>query len=179
MKASFRSLLLIGAVGLWLCGCASDSGNYGGGITEVLEISSDDATIPLGDGGVVRFNFAFDENEVFDDNKEVMLVVKLPRQLQYRANSAEIDKVGSRDRDVDPRVRTCANGDSYLIFTLGESQLKNANPPADGDAQLKMTLDGEKAGRLVSMEAAADDNFVPYGCNDTFDFDEQEVVNVG
>ena len=57
--------------------------------------------------------------------------------------------------------------------------MKNANPPADGDAQLKMTLDGEKAGRLVSIEAAADDNFVPYGCNDTFDFDEQEVVNVG
>ncbi len=162
-----------------LSGCGDGDSRYEGGVTEVLEIDSEDSTIPLGGGSVVRVNFAFDQFEVFSDDGQVSLVLKFPRQLSYRNNSAEIDKAGSRDRDVDPKVRRCPNGDTYLVFTLGESQLEDAEPPFDaGDAQLKLTLDGERRGEMVAIEGAADDDFVPFSCVSDFGFDEQEIVNV-
>lgn len=180
MKAAallFQMLLCLGSIGL--LGCAEDDDFDGTGVTEVVEIAAEDSSIPLGGGTVIRVNFLFDENEVLDDGGEVMLVVRLPRQLSYRDESAEIDKSGSRDRDVDPTVRQCPNGESYLVFKLGESQLEGAESPFDGgDATLKLTVDGEKRGDMVSIEAAADESTVPYSCSREFLFDEQEIISV-
>jgi len=160
-------------------GCGEGTSEYIGGITEVVEIDSDDTTIPLGDGSVVRVNFSFDQNEVFSEDGSISLVLKFPRQLSYRQDSAEIDKSGSRDRDVDPRVKRCGNGDTYLVFTLGESELDDAAPPGEfADAQLKLTLDGERQGEFISIQGAADENIVPFSCTSEFDFDEQEIVSV-
>jgi hypothetical protein len=179
MRDLIKVLSCVCVMILGASGCGEDNSRYEGGITEVVEIDSEDSTIPLGDGSVVRVNFAFDQNEVFSDDGEVTLVLKFPRQLSYRNNSAEIDKSGSRDRDVDPRVRRCPSGDTYLVFTLGESELEDAAPPVDaGDAQLKLTLDGEQRGEMVSIEGAADENVVPFSCTTDFEFDEQEIVNV-
>lgn len=179
MQGLIRVFGAASLVVLGMIGCAEDNSSYQGGITEVLEIDSEDSTIPLGGGSVVRVNFAYDQNEVLSDDGEVSLVLKFPRQLSYRADSAEIDEPGSRDRDVDPRVRRCSNGDTYLVFTLGESQLEDAAPPGEsGDAQLKLTLDGERRGEMISIQGAADDDFVPFSCNTEFDFDEQEIVSV-
>jgi hypothetical protein len=164
---------------LFFGGCAEDDSRFEGGVSEVVEIDSEDSVVPLGGGSVVRVNFLFDQNDVFSGDGSVSLVLKFPRQLSYRDNSAEIDQGGSRDRDVDPLVRRCVNGDTYLVFTLGESQLEGANPPFDGgDAQLKLTLDGEREGTMIPIQGAADDDFVPFGCGKEFDFDEQELVDV-
>jgi hypothetical protein len=179
MRDSAVYVMALGLTMLGVLGCAEDNDFDNVGFTEVVEIAVDNSTIQLGDGEVVRVNFAFDEDDVLDDGGEVNLVVKLPRQLAYRDESAEIDKPGSRDRDVDPRVRTCQNGDSYLIFTLGESQLEDAVSPAEGaDAQLKLTVDAEKRGQMISIEAAADESTVPYSCSGVFVFDEREIVSV-
>jgi hypothetical protein len=179
MRITARYLMSLCVCTLGILGCAEDDDFDGGGITQVVEIVADNSSIPLGEGSVIRVNFLFDEFDVLDDGGQVNLVVKLPRQLSYLDNSAEIDKPGSRDRDVDPRVRKCPNGDSYLLFDLGESQLEGAESPYDGgDAQLKFTVDGERRGEMISIQAAADESAVPYSCSREFLFDEQEIVSV-
>jgi hypothetical protein len=164
---------------LCFIGCSDDNSFDGGGVTEVVEIAAENSSIPLGEGTVIRINFLFDEFDVFDDGGQVNLVVKLPRQLSYLDESAEIDRSGSRDRDVDPRVRQCPNGDTFLLFELGESQLEGAENPFDGgDAQLKLTVNGEKRGDMISIEAAADESSVPFSCSRDFLFDERGIVSV-
>jgi len=166
-----------GVVGI--VGCSDDDNFTGGGVTEVVEITADDSSIPVGGGTVVRFNFSFDQNDVFFDDGEVNLVVKLPAELSYRDNSAEIDRPGSRDKDTDPRVRRCLDGESFLSFTFDESDLDDADVPFDGgDASLKLTVDGERRGGLVAIEAAADDGVVPFGCSQSFIPEEQEIISV-
>jgi len=179
MRIWMKCSALCALVAVGVVGCANDDDFDGGGVTEVVEITAEDSSISLGGGGVLRINFLFDENDVLNDGGQVNLIVKLPRQLSYRDDSAEIDKSGSRDRDVDPRVRPCQDGATFLVFQLGESQLEGAQPPGfGGDAQLKFTVDGEKRGQAISIEAAADENAVQFSCTRDFVFDEQEIVSV-
>lgn len=160
-------------------GCTGDNDLYQGGVTKVMEIQAEDSAVRVGDGSVVQFNFSYDQNEVFTDNAVVTLVVKLPRQLSYLDNSAEIDKPGSRDRDTDPSVKKCSTGETYLSFALDESDLRDAQVPFDGgDAILKLTVTGESRSAAVTIEAAADDGIVTFGCTKDFNPDEQEVIRV-
>lgn len=176
------------AIGLKVCvlmalvgvvGCAEDDEYFGDGTTEVVEIASEDSTIPEGGATILKFNFLYDQNSVFKDDGEVTLVVKLPRQLTYRDNSGEIDGPGSRDKDEDPIVKRCSSGESFLVFTFDENDLDDAQPPSDGaDAQLKMTVDAVASGQFVPVEARADEDTVLYSCAQVFNYDEQDVLTV-
>lgn len=162
-------------------GCGnSDDSNAWGGTTTVREISCDSASVPLDDGAVFRVNFSFDEEDVFNDQGEVHLVMRLPPQLEYRSGSAEIDGISSRDDDgVDPTVVQCRGAETYLSFTLTRYDLDQADAPTDdADAQLKLTLNGKRLGAQVVVEAAADDGDVLFGCQVPFNPDEQEVISV-
>ncbi len=176
MRGGSAALLFVlsGAIG-----CSQDNEYFGDGTTEVVEISSEDSTIPDGGATILKFNFSYDQNSVFNDNGEINLVVRLPRQLTYRDNSAEIDGPGSRDKDEDPVVRRCANGQSYLAFTFNKNDLDEAQPPSDGaDAQLKMTVDAVAPGQYVPVEARADEDTVLYSCAQVFNYDEQNILTV-
>jgi hypothetical protein len=160
-------------------GCAEDDDYFGEGTTEVVEISSQDSTIPNGGATILKVNFSYDQNAVFYDDEEVVLVIKLPRQLSYRDNSAEIDGPGSRDKDEDPLIKRCANGESYLAFTFNENDLDDAQPPLDGaEAQLKLTVDAVATGQYVPVEARADEDTVLYSCAQIFNYDEQDILSV-
>ncbi len=160
-------------------GCAEDDDLYGEGTTEVVEISAEDSTIPEGGATILKVNFSYDQNAVFYDDGEVTLVIKLPRQLTYRDNSAEIDGPGSRDKDEDPIIKRCSNGESFLAFTFNENDLDDAQPPTDGaDAQLKLTVDAVVSGQYVPVEARADEDTVLYSCAQIFNYDEQDILTV-
>ncbi len=174
------SLTIVSIASISGSGCANTTDYSGSGVTQVVEIDSNDSTIELGDGSVFKIDFVFDQNEVFLDDGKVTVVVKFPRELAYRSSSAEINEPGSRDKGVDPTILRCSNGDTYLTFILDDNDLNQAYMPSDGsDAQLKMTLDGRRAGNVVIVEAKADDGTVLFGCDQEFDPDEQEVVTVG
>jgi hypothetical protein len=171
--------LVIGVLSASILGCGSNQNLSGSGATEVIEIQSNDSTIPLGGGSVIKFNFSFDHNEVFTDDGKVYLVVKLPPQLAYRDNSAELDRLGSHDRDEDPSIKTCSSGESFLAWTFDQSDLRDSADPLDGgDAQLKLTVEGTLVGEFVTIEAAADDGMVRYECAREFRSDEEEVIRV-
>lgn len=176
-----RYLLSLQCVLVLACAaCGGGSGGNSNGVTDVQEISSDDSVVPLGGGTVFRVDFSIDEDDIFNDDDSMYLVVFVPRQLAYRAGSAEIDgRTTQQDDSVDPVIVRCANGDAYLSFTLDRYSLDNAEPPSnDSDAQLKLTLNGVVAGNNVVVDAAADDSPVPFGCLQGLIPDAQEVVSV-
>lgn len=181
MNIMGRYLLLGLCAAISLAGCAEDDDYIADGATEVIEITAEDSTVPVGGGAVIGVTFSFDQYDIFRDDGVVNLVVRLPRQLGYRNNSAEIDGPGSRDKDVDPRARRCSDGSTYLSFNLDEGDLDDANVPVDvagGGAQLRMTVNGVLPGKFVTIEAAADNGDVLFSCGEDFDFDEQEIVSV-
>jgi hypothetical protein len=179
MRSLSRIVVASLVVASGVVGCAEDDENYGEGTTEVVEISAQDSTIPAGGATILKVNFSYDQNAVFYDDEEVTLVIKLPRQLAYRDNSAEIDGPGSRDKDEDPVIKKCTNGESFLAFTFNENDLDDAQPPSDGaDAQLKLTVDAVSTGQYVPVEARADEDTVLYSCAQIFNYDEQDILTV-
>jgi hypothetical protein len=161
------------------CGSGNDPIFGGGEATNVDEIQAEDGVIGVGEGTVVRFDFSFDTNEVLSDDGDVQLVVRLPRGLRFRPDSAEIDGFGSDDKSVGAQVLECRDsGESYLLFNMDRFDLRNAQSPGNSDARLTLTVDGTKRSSSLVVEAKADDNRVAYGCDLTFIPDEQEVIAV-
>ena len=173
-------VLGLGAVALLGCTDGNDDDSSSGQTTEIKEIEADSTTIQLGDGTDVSFNFVFDEEDVYDNDAEVQLVVKLPNELVYQNGSAKIDGFNSQDDDgVSPEILRCNGGVSYLVFNLDQYDLDRASPPTnDTDAQLKMTIDGRLTGTGLVIEGRAEEGDVSYGCDEDFYPDDQQVVAV-
>ena len=179
MWSSKVKLVSLGVVCGLTLGCGSNQDLSGSGATEVREIQSNDSTISVGGGSVIKFNFSFDQTEIFAHDGKVYLVVKLPPQLSYRDNSAELDRPGSHDREEDPSIKKCAEGETFLSWIFDESDLRDSSAPVEGgDAQLKLTVDGESVGDAITIAATADDGRVLYDCSREFKSDEEEVVSV-
>jgi hypothetical protein len=177
----FAACFVLGLGAVALLGCADDTDNDNSdATTEIKEIDADDTTIQVGDGTVVRFDFVFDEEDVFENDAQVQLVVKLPNELVFQNSSAKIDGFNSQNDDgVSPQIVRCNGGVSYLVFNLDQYDLDNASPPtSDTDAQLKMTINGRLTGTGLVIEARAEEGDVSYGCDKDFYPDEQQVVAV-
>jgi hypothetical protein len=56
----------------------------------VIDIEVDDSSIVPGEGTVVRTNFSFDYDSIFDHGTNVVVVIKLGEVLRYRSDTAEI-----------------------------------------------------------------------------------------
>ncbi len=177
----FAASFVLGLGAVALLGCTNDDeDNNSNSTTKITEIDADDSTIVLGEGTVVRFNFLFDEEDIFDDDGQVELVVKLPNQLTYQTGSAEIDGFSAQDDEgVTPEIVRCDGGVTYLVFDLDSYDLDEASPPSDdADAQLTMTINGRLLGDNITIEARADEGSVSYGCDEDFSPDEDETVSV-
>lgn len=169
----------MGCLAVALLGCGSGTDYTRGGSTQVVEMSVDDSSIVVGQGTVTKIQFTFNQNDVFFDNGEVNLVVRLPRQLSYRDNSAELDLPGSRDRDEDPQAQRCPDGETFLLFQFDDSDLAGADSPFDsGSAQLKLTVDGKRVGSNLAIQAVADEGTIGYTCSQSFNFDEEQLIDV-
>lgn len=176
----YSALLLHSLLALLAASCGGSGGGNPSGVTDVQEITSDDSVVPQGGGTVFRVDFSIDENDIFNTDDSMYVVLFLPRQLAYRAGLAEIDGYTTQQDDsVEPAVLRCADGGTYLAFTFDRYGLDNAEPPSDdSDAQLKLTLNGVIVGNNVVVDAAADDSPVPFSCAQGLIPDAQEVVSV-
>jgi hypothetical protein len=171
---------LIALSTVYLSACGSDDENlFGGESTEVREISLEDETIQRGEGTIMKVNFSFDQNDVFFDDGDVNLVIRLPSGIGFRPSSSEIDASGSNDDGVEPQLFSCPTGETYLLFAMDRFDLDNAAAPGDGaDAQMKLTVDGESRGANLVIEARADEGRIIFGCNQLFIPDEQTSITV-
>jgi hypothetical protein len=172
---------VVAGVGLvsGLVACSGNNTYSGGGSTQVVEMRVDNSTILVGEGTVAKINFTFNQNDVLFGGGRVNLVVRVPPQLTYRDDSAEINLPGSKDRNEDPKVTQCPGGETFLVFKFTKSDLENLNLPVDSsDTQLKLTVDGVRVGEDLSIQAAADEGAVSYGCGKDFAFDEEQLLTV-
>ncbi len=177
MKNSL-ALQTLGVGLLFLTACGSDSEDFFGD-TQVETLSVNDSTIQLGEGTVLAVEFSFDENRVLSGGKNVRLVVKLPAELRYRDETAEIEEDFS-DRKIGAQVTRCAaTGESYLLFDMDDNDLENASTPGNGaDAKLKLTIDGISRAQFTVVAAQAREATPLFACGENFISDEQIAVSV-
>jgi hypothetical protein len=172
------SLSILGAVAAQ--GCTSDDNDDSGNTTEVREIDPASVIIPFGQAVVVRFNFAFDEEDIFQSTQQVQVVVQLPRGLTFQTGSGEISGYTSTEgQGVTPDYVRCNDGIVYLVFNLNSGDLDNAAPPSsDTDAQLQTTIEGWALGNDFVIEARAVEGDYIWSCDSDFNPDQQQVMSV-
>ncbi|MCC6952540.1 MAG: hypothetical protein IT290_00330 [Deltaproteobacteria bacterium] len=174
-RSAYAFLALTIATTGFGCSGGDDDDDFGGG--GVTRVRIDDRTLSVGEGTVVAVDFEFDRQDIFIDDDNVVVVVRLPGQLRYRDDTSEIDGVGSDD-GVGARVTECA-GETYLEYDLDRFDLDDAaNPDGSADARLTLTVDAVSPGASVEIEAVAEENGVPYSCGAAFLSDESEFVSV-
>lgn len=162
-------------------GCTGDNNNNdSGNTTEVREIDPASVVIPYGQSVVVRFNFAFDEEDVFENDQQVQVIVQLPRGLTFDIGSGQISGYTSQEKEgVTPDYVRCDNGVVYLVFNLNASDLDNAAPPSsDTDAQLTTSIEGWALGNDFVIQARAVIGDYQWTCDSDLDPDQQQVMSV-
>lgn len=158
------------------CGGGNDNGSDGG--SNVTRLYVDQGIIPVGGASIVTTQISFSSDDVFNDNKDVVVAVRLPSTLAYRPNTAEVSRP-INDRGIDPVVISCGGGRSILQFVLDENELTDAeNPSGDADAEITFTVDGIVAGSggVISGEAAND--AVNVSCDSNGSSQSSALINV-
>lgn len=176
-KVILSSVALIALI-VGITGCGSDNDNESDGGAEVKILSIEQDILRVGTASVVSVEFSFSSDDVFDDNRDVDVVVHLPSTLNYRLGSGDL-KRPIDDNSVDPSITVCANGDSYLSFNLGGSELFDAtNPDGDADAELRLTVDAVRSGTGFPLDASAQNDGVPFDCTGGMIVQQQILVDV-
>lgn len=170
--------MIIATMFLLFSGINGCDGGDGDGSAVVNEIAVDSTVLPLGTGGVLTVLFSFSAHDVFNDNRDIGLVVHLPRSLMYRNGTAEI-KRPIDDNSVSPVVTVCAGGDSYLTFELGSNNLIDAsNPDGDPDAELRLTFDAIRIKSGGAIDASALNDGVPFSCETGMAVQQKIIIDV-
>lgn len=164
--------LFVCVLALAVSGCADNQD------TKVTDISTSNSAIELQEPAIFEIGFDYNSDDVFNHGDTVNLVVKVPPQLSYLKNSAQLNQWGGSDFNVTPYSRTCSDGTTYLAFVFDDNDLDNAHSSNNSDAELSVTLVGKRRGQQIAVEATASIDNVEYGCLEDFVADEQEIVDV-
>jgi hypothetical protein len=110
---------------------------------EVVDLSLEDSTIEVNEATILAVEFSFDFSRVFDDDENVVIVVRLPEGIEFRDGTSEIDGIDG-DEEVGAQIVRCSGSDeTFLIFDMDRFDLDDAsNPPGDADAVLTLTIEG-------------------------------------
>jgi hypothetical protein len=153
---TYLGVICLLALAISACGGGSSSA---GKAAVVKQVSTDDPNVAVGDDIDLNVDFSYSTDTVVHDNHNVIIVVRVPKGLQFEAGTARIDEIGGTD-SVTPSIEQCQDGDAILRFDLGQNVLANATDPSGGaDGRLIMALLGTQAVGTVSIEAAAGYDF--------------------
>src|SRR5690606_26431360 len=106
------------------------------------------------------------------------LVIKLPAGAVYQADSTGIVTEDS-STTATPNVLNCPEGESYVAFDLGATELKSSIDPdgrQDADFELVIGVDGISATGVNILSAGASDNSMSYACGQ--DFGEEASTSI-
>lgn len=179
-RRSAWPIRLFSALSLCLvAGCGGDDEfDIGdGGDTEIRDISFQDEVINVGEGTVAFFEFDFDNFDV-QRGDDIFLTVRLPAGTSFRDDSAEIDGSFDDDERVRPTITQCgATGETFLFFTLDDSDLGSSDSSFSSDATLKLTIDANRPGQGL-VAANASESFELPDCDRVFESEEVETLTV-
>jgi hypothetical protein len=148
-------------------GCGDDDDDEDDGGASVVSVSVDNNPISVLEESKVSTNITFSSDDVFDDDRNVEVVVKLPNNVSFKPDTAEIDQPSGDDRGVGVNVRSCPDGSTFISVDLDEDDLVGAeNPSGNADAQLNFLIVGASAG-TQRIDASASVDGVLFSC-DTF-----------
>lgn len=170
-------ILLLVSTLLVFAGCGDDNDNESDGGVLVTRLNIDNSLIPLGEATIARIGFSFSSDDVFDDDRNVLIAVQLPFTVQYLVGSAEIQRPID-DHQIDPSITVCPDGSSFLAFDFNEGDLADAeNPDGNTDAELTLTVDTLATGTGEVTAAAAADSILT-SCDIAFFAQESAVLSV-
>jgi hypothetical protein len=171
-----KNLTLLFLISSSLLGCGSDSNDLiGSGSARVEDILFSKQTIKVEEGLVIATDFSYSSLNVIGNNDNVAVIIKLPPELKFSENTAEID--GSTDKKVGAQVLLCDSGSTYLTFDLDRFDFEQATAPAGADARLTFTATGAKTGDAI-IEARARIKSNKVNCDTIFLPDDSEVISV-
>ncbi len=147
-------------------------------VTEVVRLSVDDSLIGVEEDVVVRAGISFSRDDVFRDNDEINLIVRLPQEVFFIRGTSEVQ--GSfDDEDIGAQIFSCPDGETVLVFELDENDLRFAdNPSGDSDAEISFTIGGSAPLDAGIISAIAVDTIFFSACEDTVLFNAQTQLTV-
>ena len=173
---SFIAVVVSLGLSTGMAGCGSSDDNV---VARIVELFLDDRTISIGESTVLRSQFRFSEDRIFNDRDEISVVIRIPAEVSFREDSAEIQG-DFDDEDVSPLITDCGVGqEKFLRFEFDDEDLSGAqNPDGSADAELALTLDAVSSGEAIVISAAADNDGVPFSCGGTFLADEETSMTI-
>ena len=169
--------LLLLAVLFIFTGCSSsDDDESVSAVVTNFEVN--DSTLSVGEGSVASVEFSFSSNAVFDDDKNLVITLRLPSSLRLREGTSEID--GVRDESVGAQITNCpATGEQFLVFDLDRFDLEEAsNPNGDADARLTLTVDAIQAQEIAIVGARADGDIPIFACGLQFPVERELAMRI-
>lgn len=180
LRQSLR-FTLMSIIALGLVGCGGDDDDdddFTGENAEVVELGAEDTSLRVGDATVVRTDITFSDDEVFNDNRSVVVVVKLPAGLRFREGTAEVQGSGG-DEQIGARVSRCSNGETFVEFEVDDDDLDFAeNPDGDADGRITFTVDAVSVQGLVNIEGRAGYDSLFYTCDQQFLSDTATIISI-
>lgn len=159
-----------------ICGCGSDDGLFGDYRVTDLRLIADDIEI----GEDARADISFETRAEADGRPDGLeLVVRLSPSLEYLDGSSEIYDDSFDDTDsLDPdSVIDCESGETFVVFRLSSSDLRDRSISGLTDFALKINVVGRLANGAARVEAAADES-QDFACGEDFDSEENDSIEV-
>lgn len=170
--AVFASVVLVGFIS---CGGDNDEESDGG--AGATRLALENSVLPLGGSQIVSVEFSFSSDDVFDDDRHVLVAVRIPSTASFRNGTAEVQRPVD-DNDVAPEVIVCEDA-TYLRFDLDENELVDAeNPSGDGDAEIRFTIDAVARGASGVLAASAQNDSIGITCEAGFPADRTASLDV-
>lgn len=162
-----RILAAFCITGLTNCG-----GSHNDDPVDVKEISAEDSALTVAQKTVVKVDFSFSADRVFNHDNTAYIVLQLPANLTFQRNSAEIQRPFDDNR-VSPQVTVCSDGTTYLAFNFDDRDLVDAtNPSGDADARVNFTVNAVSSGNDVIISGEGSEDPINVVCGSSLENDE-------
>jgi hypothetical protein len=176
---TIKNLLATGPLAAFcILGLTHCGGNDNDDPVDVKEISAQDSALTVAQKTVVKVDFSFSADRVFDHDKTAYIVLQLPANLTFQRNSAEIQRLFDDNR-VSPQVTDCSDGTTYLAFNFDDRDLVDAtNPSGDADARVNFTVNAVSSGGDIIISGEGSEDPIDTVCGRSLDEEAVAAVTI-
>ena len=147
-------------------------------ITEVVRLSFDDSLFQVGEASVIRAGVSFDEEDIFFDDDDVILIVRVPQEISLIRGTSEVQGTFD-DEDIGAQVIGCDNDEFAIVFQLNDNDLRFADDPSgDSNAEISFTVSGDAPIENGIISAIAVNTVFFDVCEDSVLFDVEALFSV-